>query len=348
MSYWTGKRVAVLGGASHIGSHVCEELIRRDVGQLMVIDDLSSGRRENLPSGGSCTDWMLGRVFPKLWVHDLRCGESWNELVSGVDVVFHLACATGGRGYTDTHDVQCAGNFLLDGMVFKVCHDMGVGKVVFASSACIYPVNIQNTTAELRLSEDMGDWNKSSLADRTYGWAKLMGEMTLDAYAQAYGMSGVSPRFFTVYGPRAKESHAIIALIAKTLIRQEPYEIWGSGDQIRNWTYVTDTARGMVLAAEKMERGAVNIGTEHAITPNYAASQIWDIMGWQPTEIVHKLDAPTGPFNRVADATKAHELLGWRPEVPFRAGLEKTIAWYTSTHNVDDVRESLERSLTER
>ena len=102
-------------------------------------------------------------------------------------------------------------------------------------------------------------------ADNMYGWAKLMGELSLRAYHRDYGLKSVSCRYFTVYGPRGHENHAVMAMIARAFIRQDPFEVWGSGRQVRNWTYVSDIVAGTLLAAARIDDArAVNLGTLRA------------------------------------------------------------------------------------
>jgi nucleoside-diphosphate-sugar epimerase len=95
-----------------------------------------------------------------------------------------------------------------------------------------------------------------------YGWAKLMGEMTLKSYYQAWGMQCASCRYFTVYGERGHENHAVIAIIARAFVGQNLFVVWGTGEQVRNWTHVSDMVRGTILAADKIDDGTpVNLGT---------------------------------------------------------------------------------------
>jgi nucleoside-diphosphate-sugar epimerase len=181
-----------------------------------------------------------------------------------------------------------------------------------------------------------------------YGWAKLMAELTLKAYHREFGMKTVSCRYFTVYGPRGVENHAIIALIAKAFIGQNPIEVWGDGTQVRNWTYVEDIVRGTILAAEKIDDGtAINLGTMERIRVIDAVKMILEYTGHK-AEIVFRPDMPTGPKNRVADNSLAKKLLGWEPQVPFREGLKRTIDWYFATKDREQVRRILNRMLTER
>jgi nucleoside-diphosphate-sugar epimerase len=104
----------------------------------------------------------------------------------------------------------------------------------------------------------MGEWctrlSPDSTRDGTfrYGWAKLIGEMTLKSYYQDWGMRCASCRYFTVYGERRHENHGVIAMIARAFVGQNPFAVWGTGEQVRNWTHVSDIVRGTILAADKI------------------------------------------------------------------------------------------------
>lgn len=334
--YWKDKHVVILGGGNLIGTHLAR--ILNDIADVVyVVDNFSSGKLENIPNGV---------IFSNI---DCRNYEDVERQLRPGDIVFHLAAQHGGRGYVATHDVELYNNLELDTTIFRACADVGVEKVIFSSSACAYPIAYQqDPDVTAYLHEDLIYYKNLLTADGPYGTEKLVGEAMLDAYIEQGAFKGCSTRSFTVYGPLMNESHAIAALIAKTMIRQDPFEIWGvDGNQYRNWTFVEDNVQGALLAAEHLNRGAVNIGVEDRLTPNMACEIIWDIMGWRPDEITYKKDAPVGPVNRIADATKLKSL-GWEPKYSFRQGLEKTIEWYLSTHDVEEVKKTLERKLTER
>jgi UDP-glucose 4-epimerase len=162
-------------------------------------------------------------------------------------------------------------------------------------------------------------------------------------------MKTSSVRIFTAYGPRENETHAIIALIAKVFIKMDPYLIWGTGEQDRNFTFVQDIVDAMLLAAEKIEDGSpVNAGRDDRITINQAAELIFDIVGWRPKRIKHDLSKPQGVASRAADLTNARRLLGWEPRVSYREGFKKTVEWYFANKNEKDVKANLDRLLLER
>ena len=350
--YWDGKKVLVTGGASFIGSHLVDCLLKRGA-IVKVADDFSSGKLNNLEyplKKETSTSWTSKNL--SVWKGDLKVKSFTRSMVKDIDVVFHLAALHGGRGYIHTHPAECCTNMLIDQMVFEEAHKAGADRICFASSACVYPSYLQaETGSSYLLKEDDSDpfVRDKAFADLEYGWAKLMGEMTLKAYHRQYGMKTSSVRIFTAYGPKENETHAIIALVAKAFIRMDPYVIWGTGEQDRNFTYVQDIVDALVLAAERIEDGsAVNAGREDRITVNQAAELIFDIIRWRPKRIEHDLSKPQGVTSRAADLTRARRILEWKPKVSYREGFEKTIEWYFANKNEEDIKVNLEKLLIER
>jgi len=338
MSY-EGDTVLVTGGASFIGSHLVEELVDRGA-DVRVADDLSSGERENLAAVEADVEFLEGDL--KRWDFADRASE-------GIDRLFHLAADHGGRGYISNYPANCATNMALDNIVFETAVDNGVEKITFASSACTYPTDIQQDRTRLR--EDMVSFEErgGAYADEAYGWAKLMGERSLQAFHEQHGVDASSVRIFTAYGPRENETHAIVALIAKAFAEQDPYQIWGDGEQTRNFTYVDDIVSALVLANEKITDGsAVNAGISEYISINQVADAIFEYMDWEPEKIDHMTDKPVGVRHRAADTTRAEELLGWEPEYSLADGMAETIDWYVEERDEAYVRENLETLLHER
>ena len=341
---WKDVRVLVTGGASFIGSHLVDRLMSAGA-RVRVADDLSSGRLENLADSMEHIDFRKG---------DLRDRDFTREVMRAMQVCFHLAACHGGRGFIDTHPAECASNMVLDGIVFDEAWRAKVERVCFASSACVYPVQRQvapQPGKAVYLREEWADPFREGCAssDGEYGWAKLMGEMTLQAYHKQYGLKSVSCRLFTVYGERENETHAIVALIAKSFVEMEPYEIWGDGQQDRNFTYVGDIADGMIRAAERVSDGSpINIGTAEHIKIIDCAEKIFSIVGKRPKSIQFDTSKPVGVYSRAADLTNTRKRLDWEPSVGIDEGLRRTIEWYYRTRDRHEVASRLGVLLTER
>jgi nucleoside-diphosphate-sugar epimerase len=339
MMNWNNKRVLVTGGASFIGSALVDALVDRGA-DVRVVDNFSSGRRENLAS-------HLRSKTIELIDADLLDDAVAPKAAHGMHFVFHLAADHGGRGYVDLHQAACASNLGLDGLMFRACVRENVEKVVFASSGCIYPNYIQNDPSEiLYLTEDKA--GPPYDADNLYGWAKLMAEMTLQAYHRDYGLKAASCRYFTVYGPRGHENHAVIAMTARAFVGQDPFVVWGNGEQIRNWTHVDDIVSGTIRAAEVINDGtAVNLGTMERTRVIDAVNEVLRYTRHKAAIELHP-EMPTGPMNRVADNSLAKRLLGWQPKIEFMSGLRSTIDWYFATKDRKRVAAELDMLLTER
>jgi nucleoside-diphosphate-sugar epimerase len=338
---WQKRNVLVTGGASFIGSHLIDKLVERGARKIRVIDDLSSGTRDNIQT-------HIDSGVVELQVADLLAEGTAQAACRDIDVVFHLAAIHGGRGYVELHDAECARNLVMDGMLVKAALDEGVDKFVFASSGCVYPNYIQqDLSKELYLTENMVGPPYDS--DHMYGWAKLMGELSLKSYHRGHGLKSVSCRYFTVYGERGVENHAVIAMIARAFTDQNPFEVWGDGSQIRNWTYVGDIAEGTVAAAESgvVDGTPINLGTMERTRVIDAVHEVLRYTG-KKADIKFLTHMPTGPLNRVASNQLAKDLIGWSPRVKFFDGLHKTIDWYFSTKDPDNVRSYFSRMLTER
>lgn len=336
--FWKDKKVAITGGASFIASHTIEALEKLGTKSIWAADDLSSGKRENVSDHITLAEG------------DLRNYEFAEYATKGADIVLDFASVHGGRGFVGTnHEVAISDNFIINTNVVKATAANKVERIFFASSGCIYDTRLQmDESIDVKIPESWEDHKTSMHPDGMYGLSKLVHEKILQAYHNDGLIKVATCRFFTVFGRRMKENHFILASIAKSFIRQDPFYVWGTGGEVRNFTPVQNTVQGLLLATEQANGEIYNIGMEQPITIDDALEAIWDLMEWRPREIIHLPDKPVGIRNRVSDCTKARTELGWNPTVSFTEGLKDTIDWYVSTHDEKEVRESLERKLTER
>ena len=353
---WSGKKVLVTGGASFIGGHLVDKLLLLGA-DVLVVDNMSSGSLDNLPIEHMTKNYRLRKA-------DLRDKSVAISSMVEREVIFHLAADHGGRGYVDSHEIQCATNMTLDQAVMNAAaSSRHVKFVVNASSACVYPVGLQTDKWEGdRLAENdvtrwMGGEKFGYDADHMYGWAKLMGEMVMNAHMDNGAFHGTSLRYFTVYGPRMGVSHAIGAWVAKARAQQDPFIIWGDGQQTRSWIYVDDVVEATVAAAEnlmldsytntaELTPRAINVGSpEHVKIVDAALLVMEQVTRQQNPEYECRIDfdrgQPTGPRHRAADVERAYDHLNWEPTTKLRDGIAKTIDWYFNKYSVEEAEQQL-------
>ena len=331
-NFWNETNVLVTGGASFIGSHLVDRLVSLGA-RVSVADDLSTGTMDNLEQSKDKIKFIRTDL-------EYNSKSEARNIFRDNEIVFHLAADHGGRGYIASHPADVCSSFAVDHHVFEACSDTNVKKVVFSSSACVYPTDLQKDVgSDYRLKET--DSDTSSLdsylsADIEYGWAKLMSEVQMNAFKKQFGLKGCPVRFVTAYGPRENKTHAIIALIYKAVEKMDPYEIWGNGQQERDFTYVEDIVDGTVLCAEKIsDMTPINLGTGVRYKMIDVVQMIFKVLGWTPKKISFDTSKPTGAVSRALDNSLAKELLGWEPRFSLKEGLEKTIKWYVDNHKVE-------------
>jgi nucleoside-diphosphate-sugar epimerase len=320
------KRCLITGGASFIGSHLADLLLRAGA-SVTIVDDLSSGKISNIGHILSDVRYVEGSIGN----HSIL-----DQCLPGNEIVFHLAAIHGGRGFIDKYPQKMMENLSLDFAVFSKSLEHGIRRIVHASSACAYPTEFQSSSTDLNyLQEAMANFNypNGSFPDGAYGWTKLMGEYQLLNMSNET-TSGRSARIFTAYGSRENESHAMVALVAKALLRIDPYPIWGDGFQTRNFTHVLDTVKGLAflgLDDRPVNFDVFNIGTSNHQTVIDVVEEIFRQTDWEPQKIDFQLDRPTGVKSRASNNQKIKEIFGWEPEITIETGIAELISWYRAT-----------------
>jgi nucleoside-diphosphate-sugar epimerase len=330
---WSKRRVIVTGGAGFIGSTLVDRLL--GLGATVTVVD-------KLLSPGSSLIWesklsRLSEIYSKHGIESAQLHfmdlsterDRFQLLASAHDVVFHLAAVFGGREFVDVHQTECSRMLAIDHNVISASHEAGVESLHYSSSACVYPPSL-NTQGHLLKEDDIlstGEGWRAS--DNLYGFAKLMGEMQLLALHNEHGFKSSVCRYLTVYGPGELDaSHAIAALIEKALDRQDPFVVWGSGNQERGFTYVDDIVNGSILAAETTtDASPMNLGWDKRYSIRDVADLILRTSGHVPRKVESDLSKPEGPFSRALDISKARAL-GWEPRVDLEEGLRKTVEWH--------------------
>lgn len=309
-------RYLVTGGAGFIGSNIVDELVRRGQ-QVVVLDDLSSGKEENLAAVRDKIKLHIGSIT------DLAALQS---ACAGADYVIHLAARTSVprsvANPLETNHVNIDGTL----NVLVAARDAEVRRLVFAASSSAY-----GETPELPKRESM-----SSAPISPYGVTKLAGELYAQVFGRAYGLENTSLRYFNVFGPRqdpTSQYSGVLSRFMLAVIRGESPVVYGDGEQSRDFTYIANVVDVTLRACEAPGSSGmvINGGTGARITLNEVLKLLEKITG---KKINAKYDPPrTGDIkDSQADISRARDLLGYRPTVDFEQGLKLTWDWYASTY----------------
>jgi nucleoside-diphosphate-sugar epimerase len=331
---WSRKKVIVTGGAGFIGGTIVDKLLGQGA-SVTVVDKLLFPNKANI---GGAKLKRLAAIYRKHGIDevpietiDLSLNPRDFELLARKhDIVFHLSAVFGGREFVDIHQVECSKMLAIDHNVISSSYEAGIQHLHYASSACVYAPSLNRPDVLLREDHILSTGEGWQSSDNLYGFAKLMGEMQLNVFNKEKGFQSSISRYLTVYGPGELDaSHAIAALIEKALDRQDPYVVWGSGEQERGFTYVDDIAAGSMLAVEHItDATAVNLGWDTRYKIKDVARMILEISGHRPTSVHFDRSKPEGPFSRALDISCAKNLLLWHPKVSLEEGLERTISWH--------------------
>lgn len=249
----------------------------------------------------------------------------------GSDVIYHLAADSGGMGYISYHHADCMTNILADVNMARAALDAGA-RIYYASSSCVYPLHIQESpdTPPLRETDLVAN---AYNPEQGYGWEKLYAEMCYQAFASDKGLQARIGRYYSVYGPagwyqggREKAPTALCRKVATAkLTGERVIEVWGDGTARRTFTYVDDAVAATIAIAGSDYREPLNVGSPKACTIDELVSVIEDIAGWRVDRCY--IDGPVGVGGRPSDDTLIHQMVGWKPQVSFRDGMERTYAW---------------------
>ena len=340
----------ITGGAGFIGSNLCDKLLQLGA-DVKIIDKLQ------LASGSLI--WLeklhrLRSIFKKhgvtpipIEICDLETDKQRFQIIcEEADVVFHLGAMFGGREFVNTRQADCSKMLAVDHNAIEAAFEAGVERFHYASSACVYPDSLQRDPNYLLKEDDIlstGEHWRSS--DNLYGFAKLMGELQCIVFHQEKGLKTSACRYLTVYGPGEFDtSHAISGLIEKALDRQDPFEVWGSGNQERGFTYVSDIVDGSVVASENVVDGtAINLGWDKRYKIRVVAEMILEVAKYRP-KVLFDSTKPEGPFSRALDISLAKKRLEWTPKIDLAEGLRRTMEWH---HWLRTVRPFQEREAQE-
>lgn len=313
-----GKKVLVTGGAGFIGSHLVDELVERG-SKVRVVDDLSRGNLRNLNEDE--VEFRRGDLAEKTVAE---------KSLKDIDLCFHLAAVVGGVEFMDSHPAEIFKNVMIDRNVLEASRKMNIDRILYTSSACVYPIDLQEKDGRLLKEEDA--FKGGANPDGDYGWTKLLGERQCLSYQDIYGINISIVRPFNPYGSREsfdpKDSHVIPALIRKVTSGEKPLTVWGSGKQIRTFTYVKDLAVGMISAIKNLsDANPVNLSSSESIKIGELAKKITSQLDYEGN-IEFDESKPEGVKIRKPDLSRASDLLDWEPQTDLDEGIIKTADWY--------------------
>jgi len=300
--FWESRSVVVTGGAGFLGQAVVRDLqaLNADVRVVRSAD------------------------------HDLRDPHAARAAVDGAQAVIHLAAEVGGIGFNRANPAPLVyDNLMMTANVFEACRDAAVDKLVAACTVCAYPKFVDAPFRE----DDL--WNGyPEESNAPYGLAKKMMLVLSDAYRRQYGFDSCAPIVANLYGPNdnfdLESSHVIAAMIRKFVEAidrgDDSVMLWGTGRPSREFLYVDDAARGLLLAGERLDvSDPVNLGVGRETRIGELAELIHRLTGFEGT-IRWDTSRPDGQPKRYLDVSRARELMGFEAQVALEDGLQRTIA----------------------
>jgi GDP-L-fucose synthase len=268
--------------------------------------------------------------------HDLRDPGATRAAVEGAAIVIHLAANVGGIGFNRANPAPLVyDNMMMAANVFEASRQAAVDKLVSACTVCAYPKFTPSPFSEDALWDGYPEESNAP-----YGLAKKMMLVLSDAYRRQYGFNSCAPIVANLYGPNdnfdLESSHVIAAMIRKYVEAHERGDeqvvLWGTGKPSREFLYVDDAARALVLAAERLDvSDPVNIGTGTETNIRTLAETIERIVGFEG-ETVWDTSRPDGQPKRSLDVSRARELMGFEARVPLEEGLRRTIESFREQH----------------
>ena len=278
-------------------------------------------------------DWYLRVPGVESICMDLSVEENAIEAVKGATEVYNLAADMGGMGFIENFRVECLRSILVNTHLTEASYRAGVQRYFFSSSACAYNTDLQKTHEVVALKESDAF---PAMAERGYGWEKLVSEMFCQEYWEERGLETHIARFHNIYGPNGTwfggREKAPAAMCRKVLEAQDSgdmsIEIWGDGEQTRSFCYIDDCLHGidLIMHTKELIATPINLGSSELVSINELVSMVEEIAGVK-LERQYNLDAPKGVAGRNSDNTFIQDVLGWEPDKPLKDGMAETYEW---------------------
>lgn len=308
--------------------------------------------------GGSLAAYFLKKGFTNIRAVDKKPLPEWYQRHEGVDnlnldcssedvckrvcenavEVYNLAADMGGMGFIERFRIECLRSILINTHMIEAAYRAGARRYFFSSSACAYNTLLQTDAKVTALKESDA---YPAMAERGYGWEKLVSEMFCQEYWAERGMKTAIARFHNVYGPngtwdggREKAPAAICRKVIEAIDKEtRQIRIWGDGTQTRSFMFIDDCVKGidMIMHADNLIATPVNLGSSELVSINELVSKVERIAG-VTLKREYDLNAPKGVAGRNSDNTFIQEKLGWEPNTTLHDGLTATYAWIKSQY----------------
>jgi nucleoside-diphosphate-sugar epimerase len=313
--------IVVAGAGGFIGGSLVRFLTKKGFTRIRAVD------RKPLP------EWYQRANGVECLNLDLSQEANCQRAVAGATEVCNLAADMGGMGFIERFRVMCLRSILINTHLLEAAYRAGVERYFYSSSACAYNTTLQKDPHCRALKESDA---YPAMAERGYGWEKLVSEMFCQEYAAERGMKTAIARFHNVYGPwgtwdggREKAPAAICRKVIEAKDKGTgTIEIWGDGTQCRSFMYIDDCVTGIdkIIHCDELIATPINLGSSELISVDELVSLVEQIGGVK-LKRKYILDAPKGVAGRNSDNTMIKRILHWEPSIPFRQGLRTTYRW---------------------
>ena len=314
-------QILVAGAGGFIGGALCRYFKDKGFTHIRGVD------KKPLP------DWYQHVPGVENLCLDLSQEKYCRRAVEGADEVYQLAADMGGMGFIERFRIECLRSVLINTHMIESAYRAGVSRYFYSSSACVYNTDLQKNPKITALKESDA---YPAMAERGYGWEKLISEMFCQEYWAERQMKTFIARFHNVYGPwgtwdggREKAPAALCRKVIQAIDNgTKEIKIWGDGTRTRSYQYIDDCVKGidLITHCDNLIATPINLGTSELISVNELVSTIESIAGVKMKR-TYDLTAPQGVGGRNSDNTFIKKVLGWEPNTPLKVGLKKTYAW---------------------
>ena len=313
--------IVITGAGGFIGGNLVRYFRSRGFGRIRAVDKKP------------LYEWYLRAPGVESVCLDVSNGDNCDAICQGAVEVYNLAADMGGMGFIERFRVECLRSILINTHMLEAAYKAGVRRYFFASSACVYNTFLQKDPKVRALREADA---YPAMAERGYGWEKLMSEMLCQEYWHERAMKTFIARFHNVYGSfgtwdggREKAPAAICRKVIEALDGgTAKIRIWGDGEQTRSFMYIDDCLKGidMIMHCDDLVATPINLGSHEMVSINELVSKVEKIAGVN-LERAYDLDAPRGVAGRNSDNTFIKQVLNWEPSTSLDEGLAVTYEW---------------------